>query len=172
MSWSGAPLLSSGEPSRVPGQVQGEQGPRLKACPFTARSLGPAGVGGAPTPGDSRPQRQLTGWKTGGCRMKVSGSGSSFSPGDMGVERLQLDLLIQIPGALPPLTCLPQPGSQVPGPLSQLLVSPAPSRAPVPPAAGLGGRSGQRSSPGPHPSSRPAGWIGAGAEIRVQEQEA
>lgn len=35
--------------------------------------------------------------------MKTSGSGSSFSPGDMGVECLQLSLQIQIPGALPSL---------------------------------------------------------------------
>lgn len=49
-------------------------------------------------------RRLLTGWKTGGCRMKVSGSGSSFSAGDMG-------------GGAPP-TGGAGPDSREPGPLA------------------------------------------------------
>lgn len=72
-------------------------------------------LGGALGPGDSRPEWLLTGWKMGGCRMKGSGSGSSFSPGDMGMERLQLGLQIQIPGALalPPLAGLAFPSQDL-----------------------------------------------------------
>lgn len=72
--------------------------------------------------------------------MKLSGSGSGFSPGDMGVEGLQLDLLIRIPGALPPLTRLPPDrilGARTDLPAVSLTW---PSPAPGPPGAGLGGQ--------------------------------
>ena len=51
--------------------------------------------------GASRPEWLLTGWKTGGCRMKVSGIGSSFSPGDMGGGAPPVELLILIWGPAP-----------------------------------------------------------------------
>lgn len=74
----------------------GKPGPRLRGFPSHRLGPGHSWKRDALSPG-----RRLTGWKTGGCRMKASGSGSSFSPGDMGVRRLRLEQLILIPGALP-----------------------------------------------------------------------
>lgn len=102
--------------------------------------------------------------------MKVSGSGSSFSPGDMGGGHLQLGLQIPIPEPCPHWTDSPsQPDPKCLRQLSQLLVSPVPGRVLMTLGARLGG---QLSAPRVPPQLQPHRLDWVSAKIRGEEHEA